>query len=460
MSQRIIVRRDELFTPDVDEALQKQHALQGQVLSDASEVSPLRRVLMSAMFYLPVAGLLGGLVAWVILEPHFNDFTTVAGEVVLVNNDPFDISAEALGIPGAEVVSITVGNQECIVIVGETLLEGGVDGQAPFRRISDIRQGSFIEAAGEAVDDHRMLAMALRPAADGMQPESRTGQDSWITLIYFPGCALLIAMSLLLAEGIMARNWVRMFERLGLGILLVTVFVFVAYIPAGIAMSLGQLSMMSIDSFFGTVHSLPPLAFVTFVAGRSAAWACLGAALGLGLNLVRSTKAQLRNSVVGGALGGALGGVFFDPVVRFLSPDSAFDGAEASRLVGMMAVGLCVGVFLALVERLAREAWLRVRTGPLAGKSFVLYRSPTVLGSSPRCDVYLFKDAGIDGTHAAIQRVGDRYEIEDLGSRTGTMMRGQTVVRRRLTSGDQIMLGSTVLDFEERMASRDGGSHE
>ena len=56
MSQRIIVRRDELFTPDVDEALQKQHALQGQVLSDASEVSPLRRVLMSAMFYLPVAG--------------------------------------------------------------------------------------------------------------------------------------------------------------------------------------------------------------------------------------------------------------------------------------------------------------------------------------------------------------------------------------------------------------------
>ena len=93
---------------------------------------------------------------------------------------------------------------------------------------------------------------------------------------------------------------------------------------------------------------------------------------------------------------------------------------------------------------------MRVRTGPLSGKSFVLYRTPTMLGSSPESDIYLFKDAEIDPTHASIHRVGNRYEIEDMGSRMGTHVGGQAVRRRRLNSGDQIVLGGTVLDFEER----------
>jgi hypothetical protein len=153
---------------------------------------------------------------------------------------------------------------------------------------------------------------------------------------------------------------------------------------------------------------------------------------------------------VGGALGGALGGAFFDPVQRFLVDDSHFAGADLSRAVGLVAVGACIGFFVGLVDRLAREAWLSVRTGPLAGKSFVLYRIPTTIGSSPRCDVYLFKDAEIDAEHAQIHRVGNRFEIEDMGTRHGTTVGGQPVRRRRLASGDQVVLGSTVLEFEER----------
>jgi hypothetical protein len=91
--------------------------------------------------------------------------------------------------------------------------------------------------------------------------------------------------------------------------------------------------------------------------------------------------------VIGGALGGALGGLFFDPIDRFFV--SRFAGAGASRLAGLLAVGLMIGLFVALVERLARDAWLRVRTGPLAGKSFILYKTPTRIGNSPESDVYL-----------------------------------------------------------------------
>jgi hypothetical protein len=142
--------------------------------------------------------------------------------------------------------------------------------------------------------------------------------------------------------------------------------------------------------------------------------------------------------------------MFFDPIGRFLQPDSVFVDGSVSRCVGLMAVGLCVGVFVALVETLSREAWLRVRSGPLAGKSFVLYRSPTVIGSAPEADIYLFKDPQIDPRHAAIHRIGNHYEVEDLGAKNATQVNSEAVGRRVLRSGDRIVVGQTILEFEER----------
>ena len=107
------------------------------------------------------------------------------------------------------------------------------------------------------------------------------------------------------------------------------------------------------------------MTFLIITAARSAAWACIGTALGLGMNLVRSTKTQLRNSVIGGALGGALGGVFFDPIDRLFRAN-LFGSGSLSRAVGLLAVGLSIGIFVALVERLGRDAWLRVRTSRTA----------------------------------------------------------------------------------------------
>jgi hypothetical protein len=203
------------------------------------------------------------------------------------------------------------------------------------------------------------------------------------------------------------------------------------------------------DLIVVTIKNVSAVSFLVFAACRSAAWACIGAAAGLGMNLVRSTRTQLRNSVIGGALGGAFGGLFFDPIDRFFG-SSMFVTSAASRGVGLIAVGLSIGVFVALVERLGRDAWLRVRTGPLAGKSFILYKSPSILGNAPQSDVYLYKDSEIDPSHAAIHRVGTTYEIEDLGTRMGTTVGGTKIRRRRLVSGDQIIVGGTVLDFEER----------
>jgi hypothetical protein len=448
LSDLIRITRDELFAEAVDRALERERRLRDPLGAGPSPISPLRALLMSSLFYMPAAGLLAGLVAWLLIEPHFRDFETLGGEVVLVNWEPFEFALDG----ETEALSLTVGTKEVVVIPGETLLEEGADGQAPFADWEEIEAGASLEATGEALDQNRLVAMAVRPAsperaqAAGQILQAGEGAAAYL---FFPVTATLIALALILAEGISSRNWLRMADRALLGTILTAVFSFLAFVPAGLALLVGQ-HVLEAQEGFVTVDILPVGAFLVFSAARSAAWACIGAALGVGMNLARSTKAQLRNSVVGGALGGALGGAFFDPIDRFATGSSVFTGGEVPRLVGMMAVGTCVGVFVALVDRLAREAWLRVRTGPLAGKSFVLYRTPTLIGSAPQSDIYLFKDAEIEATHAAIHRAGNVYEIEDLGGRSGVRVGDRPVQRRRLASGDQIVLGATVLEFEER----------
>lgn len=453
MSSRIKIKRDELFTASVSRAIAQERRLTGRPAPEAPPVSPLRAVLLSSLFYLPLAGLLASLLAWLILEPSFNDVTKVGGEVVLVNNDPFDPMESAwfqkAGVDTGGAVSLTVGAKEVVLLRSQTALEPGTDGQEPFRSVEEIEPGTVLEAAGEALDSNRLLAWAVRPAtvAQARAAGQEIGESVVAGFLFFPLTAVLIALALLFAEGLASGNWVRMLERSMLGGLLTVVFSFLAYIPAGLIIMLGW-SVLG-DTVGHTIQTISGPRLLLFAATRSAAWACMGASLGLGMNLVRSTRVQLRNAVVGGTLGGALGGVFFDPIDRFASSGSFFAESDLSRLVGVLAVGVLVGIFVALVDRLAREAWIRVRTGPLAGKAFVLYRTPALIGSAPDADIYLFKDAEISPKHAAIHRVGSRYEIED-SSRRGTRVAGQVVRRSRLQSGDQIVIGGTVLEFEER----------
>ena len=80
----------------------------------------------------------------------------------------------------------------------------------------------------------------------------------------------------------------------------------------------------------------------------------------------------------------------------------------------MTIIGLSVGLFVGLVEGWTKTAWLLMRAGPLAGKQFVMFRDTTVLGSSPKAEVYLFKDEAIEPRHALIYNRGGRFEIEDM----------------------------------------------
>ncbi len=65
------------------------------------------------------------------------------------------------------------------------------------------------------------------------------------------------------------------------------------------------------------------------------------------------------------------------------------------------------------------------------------------LGRLPECDIVL-EDAGISREHAELARLGDGWEVRDLGSRNGTFVNDEPIERRQLAPGDVVRLGPDV----------------
>ncbi|MBT3288595.1 MAG: FHA domain-containing protein [Victivallales bacterium] len=233
----------------------------------------------------------------------------------------------------------------------------------------------------------------------------------------------------------------------GLGATVVTTVVadILFGMTSGLAVSIqGGLDMVPEGEF-----PLRGIAFFLFACGRGLAWCVVSMGAGLGLGVALKSKKLTLNGLAGGMVGGLLGGLLFDPVSRFLSSNVG-DGA-LSRGIGIVAVGALVGLFVGLFENISKDAWFVMLQGPLAGKQFVIFKSPMILGSAPKCDVYLFKDPAIDPKHATVAKSGSRYLLSDGGSPNGTSVNGRQVDKHILQPGDVIALGDTVLRYQERV---------
>lgn len=350
-NERIRLDTNDLYSPSVESYLETQRA----VRRDPGELESLPwivRMIYSSWFYLAITSGAGAFVAWLILEPFFDDFR---------------------------------------------LAENGVD---------------------------------------------------LVGLLTFPTVAACVGLFLGAAEGVMCRNLRRALVCGSVGLGIGFGGGLVALIPTGVIFSLMtavSVSLMEEMPRPGELVMPTGFAFLVFMMGRAAAWSVAAIPAGLGQGIALRERKVILNGVVGGAMGGLLGGLLFDPIDAVFTPP---DGeAAASRAVGFVMIGLLVGLFVGLVEGWTKTAWLLMRAGPLAGKQFVLFRDTTVLGSSPKAEIYLFKDDAIEPRHALIYNRGGRFEIEDCDTPDGTYVNGIPVKRQMLQSGDQLVLGKTVLEF-------------
>lgn len=268
-------------------------------------------------------------------------------------------------------------------------------------------------------------------------------------LIFGPVAGVL-SMFIGLTYGIANRNFkqsiVYGISGLGIGLGLTIVTTIIADILYGIAIQIvyAMSRDMTEENF-----QIKGAAFFVLMCGRGIAWSIVSCGAGLSLGILLKSKKMLLNGLAGGIVGGALGGLMFDPVGRFIAGDLA-DGT-LSRAVGFFSVGILTGFFIGIFENANKESWLLMLKGPLAGKQFIIFKSPIFLGSAPKCEIYLFKDQHIEPKHATIVMSGKKYLLEDLKSTQGTFVNGKKLTSKYvLQPEDVITLGETVLKYQEK----------
>jgi hypothetical protein len=260
----------------------------------------------------------------------------------------------------------------------------------------------------------------------------------------------------------------------------------------GVALALGALDAVWTAAHhgivFGAVRVLPTLVLGSLggllggLAGqtlftmtsqwepsRVVGWALMGLLIGGSLGVfdllasLRQGEAtqgawrKIRNGLVGGTVGGLLGGVLVIVLRRVWI--NLFEGKDPTLLwspgvSGFLALGVFIGLLVALAQVILKEAWLRVEAGFRPGRELILTRPITTIGRGEHCDVGLFGDAAVSGLHARIIREGEDYvlvPLQDAGFAAITSVNGDRVTGRRvLRSGDTISMGRSVLRFGER----------
>lgn len=249
-------------------------------------------------------------------------------------------------------------------------------------------------------------------------------------------------------EGILARNYTRACKggAIGLGIGfgggLVSTFV------AGIVFSLIALLGVGMVGIKGLKN--PTNLLIIGMLARTPAWAVAGMTVGLGPGIALKSSKMVFNGFIGGMIGGAIGGMLFDPINFIVSGGTLQTGAGLSRAIGLLVIGASTGLLIGMVEMLTKDAWLLMTAGPLTGKQFIVYKNPTIIGSSPKCEIYLFKDPAIEPFHGALHIIRDGYELEDKNTSSGIYVNGQRIKRRRLMNGDEIQIGNVKFSFSEK----------
>jgi len=180
------------------------------------------------------------------------------------------------------------------------------------------------------------------------------------------------------------------------------------------------------------------------IIARTVGWAAVGVCVGLGQGVAIRSSRKVLNGLLGGMIGGAIGGFLFDVI------GSLFSTGIASRAIAITVLGGCAGAAIGMVEELAKQAWLRVTQGPLAGKEFIIYNASTTLGSSPKCEITIPKDPGILPQHGVIYNTGRGCTLDSVEERNPAFINGRPARQTTLRDGDRINIGQTVLLYGER----------
>ena len=86
-------------------------------------------------------------------------------------------------------------------------------------------------------------------------------------------------------------------------------------------------------------------------------------------------------------------------------------------------------------------------TGVSKGTSFYLEGRRAVIGRGESVEISIL-DPKASRQHAELVKMGDTYVITDLKSQNGVIVNDLKIAQHKLTTGDKIIIGSTVFKFD------------
>src|SRR6187455_2412107 len=86
------------------------------------------------------------------------------------------------------------------------------------------------------------------------------------------------------------------------------------------------------------------------------------------------------------------------------------------------------------------SALLVVRRGPNVGARFLLDADSTIAGRHPDADIFL-DDVTVSRRHSEFSRVGNVFQVKDLGSLNGTYFDGVRIESALLSDGAEVQVG-------------------
>jgi pSer/pThr/pTyr-binding forkhead associated (FHA) protein/uncharacterized membrane protein len=187
-----------------------------------------------------------------------------------------------------------------------------------------------------------------------------------------------------------------------------------------------------------------PGSLLYLILARLIGWTLMGMMLGVGVGLSMLSLRNVVKGAAGGWIGGFVGGLVFDFI------GSITESGLPSRFVALSAIGLCIGLFIGLVQELTKTAWLAVEAGRLRGRQYRIDGATATIGRAEENPIGLFGDPGVQPRHAIIERRGADYSIRNLAVQEGTFVNGNRIETVPLHDGDHIRISNYEMSFHSR----------
>ncbi len=235
------------------------------------------------------------------------------------------------------------------------------------------------------------------------------------------------------AEGITSR----IKARIPGGMLLGAV---VGLIGGAVGMLVGQAALWLIGGAF--LPSSSDFRWVVLPVSRAVGWGVLGVFVGAGEGVRAVSPKKIGVGILGGLVGGLIGGFALE------YSRLAFPALPLSRLIGLVILGICIGLFYGMIEQGMSFGVLRVLTGSLKGKEFLINQGRMRIGRARRNEIALPTYEELADLQARLRVRRGEAVLTNVEPKLPVLVNEARIQEKKLKLGDVIKMGSAKLFYK------------